>query len=349
MSSGLTSWNLLSGVEFLCLGLFGFFTTLYVGNTEFSWLRGGDLVLSPFQFGEFVMSHLTASEPSIVVYRNVVLLSLSMFGCLYLELNRKVLSRANPLVVILFPVLCFTIGPSTTIPFVAYYCCQSYERLNVAEFGDPRKTNEVKFERSFFVTAANLVFVVFGLYLIPSYSQRYGPIAVVTREYTDVLVCVPFAFSLLTAVDILVISRRDRNLPTADPNLDVPPEVISHYLSMCLYAINALIGVVLHIHSAIILLSYDSFWEFGARAALNPTASLFILNYAIVFSTIYLWLDGFSTMLLGPKYYKDGILSWKDLLPVILLGPTFHFNVALLTRENALLDIDSAKRRARQD
>lgn len=125
-------------------------------------------------------------------------------------------------------------------------------------------------------------------------------------------------------------------------------------------------GVALHVHSAIILLSYDSFWEFGARAAINPTAyvsciftlycihgmfnrSLFILNYAIVFSTIYLWLDGFSTILLGPKYYKDGILSWKDLIPVILLGPTFHFNAALFSRENALLDIDRAKRKVRQD
>mmetsp|Transcript_31124 Transcript_31124/g.38438 ORF Transcript_31124/g.38438 Transcript_31124/m.38438 type:complete len:279 (-) Transcript_31124:61-897(-) len=277
------------------------------------------------------------------------MISLSLFNCLYLELNRNILKHANPIYLVLFPLLCFAFGPSTTLPFVTYYVCQCYEKVTVADFGNVHKTNEVRFERTFYVAVMNVFVVIFAVYLIPVSATRYGPVAMVEKDYANILVLIPVGLSLMTTMDVYVFARIRQHVTLDESQSDIPPEVIAHYLSMCLHIMSLVVGLVVHVHSWAVIFTYESLWKFWEAAVINPTTALFVFNYAIIFSTCYLWLDGFSTSLLGPKYYKDGILGIKDMIPMFILGPTFHFNLAMVTRENALLDIDSEKRIQRQN
>jgi len=131
---------------------------------------------------------------------------------------------------------------------------------------------------------------------------------------------------------------------------------LAHFLVMLNCGISAVAGLIVHIRLlASIFAYYDSFADLADELMSSPPAQFLFIDYLFLLLPAYLWLQVeamgpiksyfASTNMMDSQNSASGarLLTWRDVLAILVFGPSCHFSLAFASREYGLMNLDNLR------
>ena len=205
--------------------------------------------------------------------------------------------------------------------------------------------------RAGYLLGCNIIYLVFGLIVVPNSASQWPG-----GELSELLLAIALFLPGLPLLAFAMDKTSSRAyFKDAAAQNRIHPSIcdrdLGHYIVMANAGVSGLVGLLVHLRAlGTFFTLYDSTEEFFAEATVNGPALFLGVDLLFLLIGGYTWLQ---VEALAPvtSYFSGGVidqkvLSWRDLLTLMVFGPVSHWCIAFASREYTLMRIDGLRLKA---